>query len=84
MNPSRFPSLFEPWYIVFKVDEKGVFSFYSQVWDSTPAEMWTTTKGRARICTNVRDAARIAGAEQAMVRLLFTADEAKEFGHDGT
>lgn len=82
-RPSRLPSLFEPWYVVFKVDEKGGFSFFSSINDGSPAEMWTKVKGLARTFTNVRDAARVSIAEGAMLRALVSPDDGKEFGHDG-
>lgn len=81
--PSRLPSLFEPWYVVFKIDEKGGFTFYSSITDGGVPEMWTKVKGLARTFVNVRDAARVSIAEGAMLRALVSAEDGKEFGHDG-
>lgn len=81
-HQSRLPSLYDPWYVVFKTDEHGKFSYFSSITDGTPAEMWTKIAGLARTFVNVRDAARVAIAEQAMIRALVSREDGKEFGHD--
>lgn len=76
--------MLSPWYVVFKSVPNELIYFQSDYSDDIDAETGRpypfspNTKG-ALIYHSLGSAKRVAAAEGAMVRVLTTADEAKEF-----
>ena len=70
------PTVFAPWFVVQKLKRGELVYFYSV--DS--GDPFTSKKAEAMLFTNLHSASRVALAEVAEVRALFSDDDAKEFG----
>jgi hypothetical protein len=87
VNDVNTPSVLAPWYVVYmEHPETAKLEYYRSINDQigTPT-FFSPVKGLALTFKNIRDAARVASALQpgACIRVLITAQDAKEFGHAG-
>lgn len=78
------PTTLSPWYVVFKESHDELIYFqsdYSDDIDVTTGQPYpfSPLKRGALIYHSLASAKRVAAAEGAMVRVLVTEDEAKEF-----
>lgn len=72
------PTVLSPWYVVQRMDKDCFIEYYQSQEEDDNA--FTKTKKQALLFASLGSAARVAEAEVAEVRVLTTAEEAKEFG----
>ena len=75
------PTILTPWFVVYRERPDGKTEYFRDEMDVK--DFYTQIKGLARMFNNIRDAARVALAEKAMIRVLVTREDAEEFGHAG-
>lgn len=78
------PTTLAPWYVVFKVHNGELIYFQSDYSDDIDEETgrpytFSPNERGALIYHSLASAKRVAAAEGAMVRVLLTEDDAKEF-----
>jgi hypothetical protein len=71
-----------PWFVVQRINYSGLdvplfMEYYQHAEDGD--DMWTPNKKVALLFMSIQQAARVAQAETAEVRVLTTKEEAKEF-----
>lgn len=76
-----FPTTLSPWYVVQRITSRDEMEYYRSDL-AAPEESATFTNKRAfaMLFMNLQSAARVADAEAAEVRVLYSKDHAKEFG----
>lgn len=77
------PSQLGPWFCIQRLtyDENDKITGYEYYQHAEDGDgLWTADKKVALLFMSLQQAARVAGAEAAEVRVLTTRDEAKEFG----
>jgi hypothetical protein len=78
-----YPTYLGPWHVVqrltFNDDDAITGVEYYQASDEGD-ESWTTIKDRALLFMTINQAGRVADAETAEVRTLYSKEGAKEFG----
>ena len=78
------PSILSPWFVVFDLvqaqdtDHENELVYYQSEYSKTPHKL-SGDKSYAMIYHNLAAASRTAESEAAMVRVLTTKEEAKEF-----
>lgn len=74
---SNGPGILNPWFVVQKLNENRHMVFFHSVDEGDP---FSPIKGTALLFMSLHSASRVALAEAAEVRVLFSNDDAKEFG----
>ena len=80
---NKYPTPDSPWYVVYNEGIEGTTYYqsqYSEYYDYT----FHKSKRFAQIYVKLKGAVMVARATQSSIRVLFSADEAKEFGYDGS
>ena len=79
------PSVLAPWYVVYREDMlSGRGEYFRDAGDPEERRLFTPLKGTAQVFDNLQSAARVAKSEGAMIRVLTTDADAKEFGRAGS
>ncbi len=78
-----YPTTLGPWFVVQRINYSGLdvpmyMEYYQHAEDGDG--LWTQDKKVALLFMSIQQAARVAEAETAEVRVLTTKDEAREFG----
>lgn len=77
---NSYPTPESPWYVVYYEGVKGTTYYQSSY--SEHDDTFHKSKLGAQIFVNLKAAVMVARATESSVRVLFSADEAKEFGRD--
>lgn len=79
---NRYPTPEAPWYIVFHDGRQGTTYYQSAYSEGTDGSTFHKSKVGAQIFVNLKAAVMVARATVSSIRVLFDAEEAKEFGRD--
>ena len=77
---NKYPTPEAPWYVVYYEGIKGITYYQSSY--SEYDDTFHKSKVGAQTFVNLKGAVMVARATEASIRVLFSADEAKEFGRD--
>lgn len=79
-----YPTPLSPWFVVQRIGKRGVLEFYhspvTEPREGEPVELFTQTKSIVMLFQTLQQASRVAEAEAAEVRVLYSKEGAKEFG----
>jgi hypothetical protein len=82
-----FPTVLSPWYAVYRqrlvhAAGPGDIEFYRSPNAADDTEIFTEQRAMTMLFTNLQSAARVAASEGAMIRVLVTKEEGREFGRE--
>lgn len=76
-----YPTTLSPWFVVYQRDhETEDTAYYMSGSEAETPNYWSSDAPRAMIFMSLASAARVADAEGAHVRVLWSKSEADEFG----
>lgn len=76
-----YPTTLSPYYVVYRPGSKlGTLEYYRSPADTADTKLFTEQRGLAMLFTNLNSAARVATSEGAEIRVLFSKEDAEEFG----
>lgn len=81
-----YPTVLGPWYVIFRIRDDGTASgdykppeYYTAMEESETNDPFQPNKKIALLFTSLQSAARVADAEVAEVRVLYSKEHAEEF-----
>lgn len=76
-----YPTPLSPWFVVYRAGKTpDITEYYRSPENESDLSLFTPLAGLAMLFTNIQSAARVAASEGAMIRVLVTKEDAKEFG----